>query len=642
MATLLDEVSNSSNNISFDINMDFLNSANSPIKHRHEPIDFSTLTSNINFINSTFMDLIAKNSELSLQVNKLAEKVFVLEKDLAYSQQYGRRENIEITGIPESVSNDNLLNYILLLFEKIGMCNIARESFHAWHRLKKTDRHKPANVIVRFVNRQDAHDALERRKLLKGLPGLRNIYIIENLCPKYMDIFDKCNELKRTNRISRTWTYNGIVHYKTSNERNGRGKKLFHMDEVTTTFPPPPPPPALMDLVISLPAQFSTVPDDLVVDEPPATVLEAEDAEMISSTVAETSSTLPVVEIGTTDTSALAVLPESVTVVQNSAPAPSVLETRTVDEADDSQFDVISPAELVSCYSQQDVELRSRACSDGSNLPNEDEEVPLAHTSQETTFNPTSPLNVSHANERMDERFADVGDISIKLGMYAPLSEDDSVESKHPAESKQVEILFGSNTDSATSPLELDVSTQVGTVLRSDNDDPSILSSVSEPVASSSSSVPNADTKLADAPQADASSPVRYRFDNLLQICLEGVKMRPKVLPCDATSSSKSVGVNELIDQDDLKIDHPPVTLRDVVRTQGSSLLAKKAVLNSFSAPHRSSDEPGTSNKESELDDLSPNDLDLDSSIALNSTLEAMSATVAAEKIMDVWSSGND
>ena len=134
----------------------------------------------------------------------------------------------------------------------------------------------------------------------------------------------------------------------------------------------------------------------------------------------------------------------------------------------------------------------------------------------------------------------------------------------------------------------------------------------------SSSSLPTAADELTVAPQAVESSYTRYRFDNLLQVCLEGVKMRPKVQPCVVTPSS--------------------IELADQV---GSSLVSKKAVLNSFGASHKSV-ESGTCNEGRELEDLSPNDLDLDSSIALNSTFEAMSATVAAEKIMDDWSSSND
>ena len=65
-------------------------------------------------------------------------------------------------------------------------------------------------------------------------------------------------------------------------------------------------------------------------------------------------------------------------------------------------------------------------------------------------------------------------------------------------------------------------------------------------------------------------------------------------------------------------------------------------VLNSFGASHKSSVESGTCDEVREVEDLSQNDLDLDSSIALNSTFETMSATAAAEKIMDVWSSSND
>ena len=454
---------NSAGDLSFMINMDFLGSTNSPSK-THETSDINILAANIDFLNATFMDLIAKNTELQNQVSKLIGQVHTLEKDLAHYQQYGRRENVEITGIPESVSNENLLNYILLLFSKIGMGNLTRESFHGWHRLKRKSRNKPANVIVRFVNRQDAYDALERRKLLKGIPGHQNIYIIENLCPKYQEIYDKCNELKRDHSINRAWTYNGIVHYKTSNQRNSRGKKVFHMDELSAAFPPaftsgfpprasppapllPPPPPALMDIGISPPDHLvSVVPVASVIIEPAATA--PEPVLQTETTLAESSRTSPVVEIDSASTSPVVEIDsastspvveiDSAISINNTAVDGTIavdLSTESVAAVCDStpptesENDLepnkdISPPSVISCSPQEDGKLCPRECSGDSDVSSEDEEVSInpRHTSKETkTSNLISPLCVSDAEEIvMNERSAEVGDISIKLGMYAP------------------------------------------------------------------------------------------------------------------------------------------------------------------------------------------------------------------------------
>ena len=411
------------------INMDFLSSANSTSKIQVTS-DFNALATHIDFLNDTFMDLIPKNNELQNKVRKLVGQVHSLEKDLAHLQQYGCRENVEITGIPESVRNENLLNYILLLFSKIGMGNLTRESLHGWHRLKKKNRNKPANVIVRFVNRQDAYDALERRKLLKGIPGHQNIYIIENLCPKYQEIFDKCNELKRDHCINRAWTYNGIVHYKTSNQQNSRGKKVFHMDDLDAVFPPaftagfPPPrasppvpsrPPFLMDLAITPPSHLiPVVPDAPLVERPLDIVAEPNvdtaptNVEITSRPLAETSNN-PVAEISDvtststdiTGTVALAESTESVAAVLNSTPP-------FVDETDELQHDnAISPPVVISCSPQQYVKLCPRASSDDSNVPSEDEEVsddPIdispSHTSHESTASDLTFHAETETNDR--------------------------------------------------------------------------------------------------------------------------------------------------------------------------------------------------------------------------------------------------
>ena len=115
------------------------------------------------------------------------------------------------------------------------------------------------------------------------------------------------------------------------------------------------------------------------------------------------------------------------------------------------------------------------------------------------------------------------------------------------------------------------------------NDDaPCSIKGVSESIVKSPA-FPDAATNQSNALQVDATSPTKYRFDNLLQVCLEGVRMRSNVDPCIVIPSS-----DEKADQDH------------------------------------------------------SNDLDLDSSMALDCTFEAMSATVEAEKIMNIWSSGND
>ena len=123
------------------------------------------------------------------------------------------------------------------ILRRIGV-NIVPYAIVGCHRLKKMKRNQPANVIVRFMHRTTAYQCLENRRNLKNnVKEYRNIFIIENLCPKYKEIYEACLELKEKGIISRVWSYNGTVFYKTTNNNNERGKRLFHIDDLNERFP---------------------------------------------------------------------------------------------------------------------------------------------------------------------------------------------------------------------------------------------------------------------------------------------------------------------------------------------------------------------------------------------------------------------
>ena len=48
------------------------------------------------------------------------EKVIEMERNIHRMEQYSRRECIEIVGIPSSITNDQLEEHVLLIFEKLG------------------------------------------------------------------------------------------------------------------------------------------------------------------------------------------------------------------------------------------------------------------------------------------------------------------------------------------------------------------------------------------------------------------------------------------------------------------------------------------------------------------------------------------
>ena len=91
--------------------------------------------------------------------NKLVE----LERQHHKLEQYTRRECLDFSGIPNSVAPKDLENFILHLFQEIGI-NLDKLCIVACHRLGKTDK-----TIFEFLNRKDAENVYSNKKKLKDV-----------------------------------------------------------------------------------------------------------------------------------------------------------------------------------------------------------------------------------------------------------------------------------------------------------------------------------------------------------------------------------------------------------------------------------------------------------------------------------------
>ena len=166
------------------------------------------------------------------------ESVEVLERDQNHLNQYNRRENIEITGIPENIPQDKLEDVCIDILRRIGVNALDRWEIAACHRLRKTEGQTTSNVIIRFINRKRAISCLQNRKYLKEtIPEYPNLYLFENLCPRYKSIMDECKKLKNTGEIRKVWTFNGTINFKKTDSQNERPKKLFHIYDLNKYFP---------------------------------------------------------------------------------------------------------------------------------------------------------------------------------------------------------------------------------------------------------------------------------------------------------------------------------------------------------------------------------------------------------------------
>ena len=176
---------------------------------------------------------------------KIRERIYHLEKKCAENDQYSRRNNIEICGIPDSVPA-NLLESKVIEILKFLNINLGYWDIEACHRLyKKPNSQRPARVIVRFVNRKNTLSALSKKKALKNITmksdGFNNpnnkVFINENICQAYRVIYDFAYKLLKDNIIKYLWTYKGVVHLRITDDHNRDNILHFtHIDDIKTYF----------------------------------------------------------------------------------------------------------------------------------------------------------------------------------------------------------------------------------------------------------------------------------------------------------------------------------------------------------------------------------------------------------------------
>ena len=152
----------------------------------------------INLKDAITKSLQDENKCLKTKVNVLDNKIIDLEIQNNDVDQYSRRNNVEISGITQSVSDNRLQEKVADILKAIGV-NITTNEIEACHRLGK----KNKNVIVRVINRKHCLKALQNKKKLKsidknaiGIPNA-NLFISENLTPTNSKLAFNCQKLKR-------------------------------------------------------------------------------------------------------------------------------------------------------------------------------------------------------------------------------------------------------------------------------------------------------------------------------------------------------------------------------------------------------------------------------------------------------------
>ena len=143
-------------------------------------------------------------SELSVSKaanHALKEDNVALRRRLNRLEQYGRQENVIISGIPDSVEDKNLEKCAIKLMAKLKV-RVYSSDIVDCHRLKKR-----GTGIIRFVNRKNARDAISNSRSLKDVDtsdiwGVNaTTYVSMNLIPEYLSLRFQLKNLKAEAKI---------------------------------------------------------------------------------------------------------------------------------------------------------------------------------------------------------------------------------------------------------------------------------------------------------------------------------------------------------------------------------------------------------------------------------------------------------
>ena len=148
-----------------------------------------------------------ENQRLQTRVNDLENRVLSFEISGNHLEQYGRRNNLEITGISDDVSDENLEGKVIEVLNEIQV-DVSRSDIEVCHRIGKS-KNSPKKTIVRFTNRKYAKKALLNRKSLMNNVTYNNIYINENLTKANNTIAYNCRKLKRNGMIDKNYLREG-------------------------------------------------------------------------------------------------------------------------------------------------------------------------------------------------------------------------------------------------------------------------------------------------------------------------------------------------------------------------------------------------------------------------------------------------
>ena len=181
------------------------------------------LADKIDAMNIHITNLTTLLNNKDTRINELEQKVHTLESAIDCQEQYSRRQNLRINGIPETGDTEDATTAVLNLVNTTMAIKpqLQRHTIVKCHRLgPKMDRRgdqQTRPIIVKFSNESIRDDVLRARFVLKEHNAKHNdrrIYLNEDLTGIRAKLPREARVLKKSGKIDDTWTFNGNVMIK--------------------------------------------------------------------------------------------------------------------------------------------------------------------------------------------------------------------------------------------------------------------------------------------------------------------------------------------------------------------------------------------------------------------------------------------
>ena len=185
--------------------------------------------------------LLKENAALKNKVKELTKQCEDKKISVNKTDQYSRRNNIIIDGIPSNVENHHLEKKVIDILASVNI-NVNDSDIEATHRLGKSGK-----TIIRFVNRKNCLKLLSKKKDLSslgreslqglGFPNQTKLFVQPNLTPFDEKIGFYCRQLRRKKIIEKTWYCSGSNYLKLVNSTETDKIEVSHINQLIHLFP---------------------------------------------------------------------------------------------------------------------------------------------------------------------------------------------------------------------------------------------------------------------------------------------------------------------------------------------------------------------------------------------------------------------